>query len=111
MTYLHGVTTDHGRGGRAGINKNVTYLHGVTTDQGRGGREGINKNVTYLHGVTTHLLDVLNLFCIFQIILLPNIMFYQIITTLDGEGGQGRNNQKRHTRGVKTDLGGGAGQE
>ena len=25
----------------------VTYLHGVTTDQGRGGRAGINKNVTY----------------------------------------------------------------
>ena len=27
------------------------------------------------------------LFCIFQIILLPNIMFYPIITTLDGGGG------------------------
>ena len=36
-----------GRGGRAGINKNVTYPHGVTTDQGRGGRAGKNKNVTY----------------------------------------------------------------
>ena len=47
-----------GRGGRAGISKNVTHLHGVTTDQGRGGRAGISKNVTHLHGVTTDLLDV-----------------------------------------------------
>ena len=30
------------------------------------------------------------LFCIFQIILLPNIMFYPIITTLDGGGGSGQ---------------------
>ena len=30
------------------------------------------------------------LFCIFQIILLPNIMFYPIITTLDGGGGAGQ---------------------
>ena len=29
-------------GGRAGINKNLTYLHGVTTDQGRGW-QGRNK--------------------------------------------------------------------
>ena len=47
-----------GRGGRAGINKNVTYPHGVTTDQGRGGRAGINKNVTDTRWVTTDLLDV-----------------------------------------------------
>ena len=30
------------------------------------------------------------LYCIFQIILLPNIMFYPIITTLDGGGGSGQ---------------------
>ena len=68
----------------------------------------------------------LYLFCIFQkIILLPNIMFYPIVTTLDVggggagitknvtsagsqltlEGGEGRNNQKRYIRGVTTDLG------
>ena len=34
------------------------------------------------------------LFCIFQIILLPNIMFYPIVTTLDGGGGRGRNKGK-----------------
>ena len=52
------------------------------------------------------------LFCIFQIILLPYIMFYPIITTLDGGGGgQGRNKQKRYPRGVTNDLRGGAGQE
>ena len=34
-------------------------------------------------------------------------MFYPIITTLDGEGGQGRNKQKRDRRRVTTDLGGG----
>ena len=38
-----------GRGGRAGISKNVTHLHGVTTDQGKGGRAGISKNVTWGH--------------------------------------------------------------
>ena len=42
----HGVTTDLGRGGRAGISKNMTYPHGVTTDLGRVGRAGISKNVT-----------------------------------------------------------------
>ena len=52
----------------------------------------------------------LYLFCIFQkIILLPNIMFYPIVTTLDVGGGRGRNNQKRYIRGVTTDLGGGRG--
>ena len=44
------------------------------------------------------------LFCIFQIILLPNIMFYPIITTLDGGGGQGRNKQKRYTHTQRTFL-------
>ena len=41
-----------------GANKNLTYLHGVTIDQGRVGRAGISKNVTYPYGVTTDLLDV-----------------------------------------------------
>ena len=36
-------------------------------------------------------------------------MFYPIITTLDGEGGQGRNKQKRDRRRVTTALGGGRG--
>ena len=36
------------------------------------------------------------LFCIFQIILLPNIMPYPIITTLDSPVWQGRNKQKRY---------------
>ena len=36
----------------------LDWIVGVTTDQGRGGRAGISKNVTHLHGVTTDLLDV-----------------------------------------------------
>ena len=36
----------------------LDWIVRVTTDQGRGGRAGISKNVTHLHGVTTDLLDV-----------------------------------------------------
>ena len=49
--------------------------------RGRGGRAGISKNVTSAG------------------------------SQLTWEGGQGRNKQKRYIRWVKTDLGGGAGQE
>ena len=44
LTFLHGVTTDQGRGGRAGINKNVTNAGSQLTWEG--GRAGISKNVT-----------------------------------------------------------------
>ena len=43
---VRGVTTDQGRGGRAGINKK-RHICGVTTDLGRGGRAGMNKNAKY----------------------------------------------------------------
>ena len=38
----------------------------------------------------------LYLYCVFQIILLPNIMFYPIVTTLDGGGGAGQEKTKHY---------------
>ena len=42
--YERGVTTDQGRGGGAGISKNVTNAGSQLTWEG--GRAGISKNVT-----------------------------------------------------------------
>ena len=44
-----------GRGGGAGISKNVTYAGSQLT---RGGGQGRNKQKRHLRGVTTDLLDV-----------------------------------------------------
>ena len=62
-------------------NQPKTMKDHESTLKNQGGRAGISKNVTYAG------------------------------SQLTGEGGQGRNKQKRHTRGVTNDLGGGAGQE